>query len=543
MSLQLIIIGSFIVIAVILIVLWLIIKYTMHAITESGGGYTINRPTVLSKADVVSINSNDITTFRKYFQAVYPLLGDDISDDKISDLVFGVLFWYYKVGDNNMMSVIQKYLGEYYSWDDMQKTMFQPPKMNQLFSAPFTPPNLQRNIYDPYGWWNVSFYNGYPDNTYLEGIHGTDTGSGYDVYGYWTYVSPGTGVYMNIGKSLRSHNKLHANYLLHHHQDSKNGLYNFLSLILESCCIGKGWKKDSQGYYTGEINVQSIPNSCPVDDKQWTEPKYMFQVNNMINLYLDQRACINFGGPIPAGTVDNTQPTYKGYASKSQRSFANNLINRTLGRGFVSDTLKRFNVEYPIPDNNTVHGDEGIKAAIIYYILCAICTPDPSKNISRDFTFSKDSGSIYWDPSMGEIPSDRQFWYWINTTSNTANFDRFIAITAKQLGFDSVQFTAEPNGSGWLAFEFVYVGNKIQWDDPKYPVKKVEKNWKGWSGVNDLSKIFDPFNPVNNEPCNFKQPQAMLDGRCDNPWGQDRPLCSFICNKQVERGIHRVVPQ
>lgn len=542
MNSKLLILGLGLVLLIILgISLWLIFRHKKSDITRSGGGYTINNCIVKPMANIPLMKSDDAKEFLNYFQAVYPLLGD-VTNDQISKLVSGVLFWYYRVGDTNMMSIIQKYLGEYYSWDQMQKSMFQPPKMNQLFSAPFTPPNLQRNIYDPYGWWNISFYNGYPDNTYLEGSHGTDSGSGYVVYGYWIYVFPGTGVYMNIGKSLRSHNKLHANYLLHYEQDHNNGLYNFLSLILNSACLGKGWKQDSNGYYTGELDENGLSELCPVDGKPWTEPKYQFQVNNSIVLYLDQRACLNFGGPIPADIQTDTKATYPGYATKKQRDFANSLINKTLGTDYVTDTLKRLGVVYPIPENNTVTGIDGIKAAVVYYILCAVCTPDPDKNVDNGFTFYKDSGSIYWNSYNGEIPSDRQFWYWINTVSNTANFDRFIAITAKELGYDSVQFTAEPNGSGWLAFELVYVGDKIQWDDPKYPLKKKERNWKGWEGVNGLSKIFDPFNPSQNSPCNFKEPNEMLNGDCEKDWGQGRPLCTYICDKQVQRGIHRVSP-
>ena len=500
--------------------------------------YTIS-PSLINPANISRIHQNDKNTFINYFKAVYPLLDEDSIENKISQLTAGVVFWYYKIGNTDMMKPIQEYLGKYYSWTDMQKSGYEPPELNQLFSAPFTPPNLQRNIYDPYGWWNVPFYNGYPDNTYLECMHGTDTGSGYVVYGYWTYIFPGTGVYMNIGKSLRSHNKLHANYLLHYHQDQSLGLYSFLNLIIESACIGKGWKKDKNGHYTGELDENSIPTVS--SSSPWTEPKYQFQVNNSVVMYLDQRACNNFGGPIPAGKQTNTKPTYIGFATKSQRQFANKLINKTLGQDYVLNTLKHMGIVYPIPDDNDVVGDIGIKSAIVYYILCAICTPDPDKNINTGFSFYKDSGSIYWNPS--EQPSDRQFWYWINTTSNTANFDRFISITAKNIGYDSVQFTAEPNGSGWLAFEFVYVGNQIDWDHSKYPVKKVEKNWIGWDSINNISKIFNPFNPNNNDSCNFKQPQAMISGRCDNPWGGDRPLCSYICDKQSNAGIHRVVPQ
>lgn len=552
----LLLMGIFIVILILLVVplsIVLLFKTPEHKVTRSdneieGGGYTINLP-IIQPTNVSSIHPEDIKRFVEYFQAVYPLLGDLVPEEPsretvemVSTLLAGVSFWYYKVGDTDMMKLIQEYLGKYYSWNDMQNSGYEPPQLNQLFSAPFTPPNLQRNVYDPYGWWNVPFYNGYPDNTYLEGIHGTDSGSGYDVYGYWTYIFPGTGVYMNIGKSLRSHNKLHANYLLHYHQDESRGLYNFLNLIIESASIGEGWKKDKQGYYTGELDENMIQGSSSTDPPPaWTEPKYQFQVNNSITMYLDQRACNNFGGPIPAGKQTVTQSTYSGYATKHQIQFANNLINNTLDENHVKDTLKRLGVEYPIPMNNTVVGDDGVKAAVVYYILCAICTPDPGKNINTGFYLYKDLGSIYWNKDTS--PSDRQFWYWINTASNTANFDRFMTITAKKLGYDSIQFTAEPNGSGWLAFEFVYVGDDIKWDDKNYPVKKVEKNWNGWDGVNNLSKIFNPFNPSENAPCNFKQPQAMKDGKCDNPWGEDRPLCSYICEEQAQRGIHSVIQQ
>lgn len=543
----------FIVLFIVLLVVCISI-ITIITISNSQAQDPIERykisPPIINPGYISRIHHNDKNTFINYFKAVYPLLEEDLRDSNeslgdnsienmLSQLTAGVVFWYYKVGNTDMIKPIQEYLGKYYSWTDMQKSGYEPPELNQLFSAPFTPPNIQRNIYHPYGWWNIPYYNGYPDNTYLECIHGTDTGSGYVVYGYWTYIFTGTGIYMNIGKSLRSHNKLHANYLLHYHQDQSSGLYNFLNLIIESASIGKGWKKDKKGYYTGELDESSIP---PVSSNSpWTEPKYKFQVNNSVVMYLDQRACNNFGGPIPAGKQTNTKPVYKGYATKNQRQFANNLINKTLGQDYVLNTLKRMGIRYPIPDDNAVAGDIGIKSAIVYYILCAICTPDPDKNVNPGFYFYKDSGSIYWNPSAQ--PSDRQLWYWINTTSNTANFDRFITITAKNLGYDSVQFTAEPNGSGWLAFEFVYVGDKINWDHSKYPVKKVEKNWIGWNGINNISKIFNPFNPNNNDSCDFKQPQAMISGRCDNPWGGDRPLCSYICDKQSNAGIHRVVPQ
>ena len=55
---------------------------------------------------------------------------------------------------------------------------------------------------------------GFKNNSILELAHSNDDNPYYVVYGYWTYYAKGCGVFYNIGKSLRSYNKLNALYMI-----------------------------------------------------------------------------------------------------------------------------------------------------------------------------------------------------------------------------------------------------------------------------------------------------------------------------------------
>ena len=70
------------------------------------------------------------------------------------------------------------------------------------------------NLYPPNNWMNFINLNKYTDNMSIEGIHSRDDNPWYTVWGLWIYVTIGTGVFYNIGKTLQAYNKIHALYLL-----------------------------------------------------------------------------------------------------------------------------------------------------------------------------------------------------------------------------------------------------------------------------------------------------------------------------------------
>ena len=70
------------------------------------------------------------------------------------------------------------------------------------------------NLYPPNNWMNFIYLNKYTDNMSIEGIHSRDDNPWYTVWGLWIYVTKGTGVFYNIGKTLQAYNKIHALYLL-----------------------------------------------------------------------------------------------------------------------------------------------------------------------------------------------------------------------------------------------------------------------------------------------------------------------------------------
>jgi hypothetical protein len=70
------------------------------------------------------------------------------------------------------------------------------------------------NLHSPTKWW--TYYNPlkYADNLSVEGLHVRDDNDVYPVYGYWIYVTQGTGVFYNLGKTLRARNKIESLYML-----------------------------------------------------------------------------------------------------------------------------------------------------------------------------------------------------------------------------------------------------------------------------------------------------------------------------------------
>lgn len=81
------------------------------------------------------------------------------------------------------------------------------------------------NMYDPNAWWTYDYFIGFPDNTAVESVHHLASGgeragshnastTHYPGQGFWVYYGPGTGVWMNLGKTLQSPNKIAAMHTL-----------------------------------------------------------------------------------------------------------------------------------------------------------------------------------------------------------------------------------------------------------------------------------------------------------------------------------------
>jgi hypothetical protein len=503
-----------------------------------GGGYTINKPIISSFEDSQQNSSSkdqdsenhkitleESQVLKVYFESIYKdvlnlnnpiLIGlfNNITLNLVNSLVFGVVFWEISKDKEFLLDFLKKYFGEVYSFEKMVQKSFEPPKLNQLYSPPeisqqswsskdLDPKILLRNIYDTFGWWNVPYYNGYPNYCYLECIQKCNEKKENTPFGSWTYVAPGSGLYFNIKKSLSSHNKIHAIYKLFVEEDEKEGLFNFLSFILKSCCAGKGWTKDKDGFYTG-IFQDTLDNDCPPwfqskesEEKDLFSPtkgKYDFQVDTKTNYYIDYWGSRIFGGPIPdnVNLKKGGQPYYPGCATIPQREFISHLIGRVIKNEMhIFRTLKRLNVPWPIPEQNVFFGDQGLINSIVYLTLAAVFSPDPMTNVDKNFYFERKDETVnykkYLQKNMEknfspssfypfDPPSDRQLWYWIYNISNTKNFDRFLYLKGKQLGFDSIQFTTQPNTFGCFGFELLLINQT----EPK---------------------IFNPFTPIINKNC------------------------------------------
>jgi len=105
----------------------------------------------------------------------------------------------------------QKIADSYGGVIDPDKTGYAPPDLGAAWVPIwFSPGTYAINLYPPQNWWDYPHKDGFSDGEWVEMMHGIDDNDFYTVYGYWTYYTKGSGVWYNVGKTLKARNKLDA---------------------------------------------------------------------------------------------------------------------------------------------------------------------------------------------------------------------------------------------------------------------------------------------------------------------------------------------
>jgi len=146
--------------------------------------------------------SNNIS-IRDYLNYVYPLARGSfalLSDLEINDF-FNQLLFYYKLNPQPPATIP---LGKY-----IPRNIKKLPKVGDLYSPAIINPDgfSCRNIYPDDVPLNNAFVNGFASNTDVEIWH-TNVYNG--SLGVYYYLTPGSGIYVNLGKTLVARNKLDA---------------------------------------------------------------------------------------------------------------------------------------------------------------------------------------------------------------------------------------------------------------------------------------------------------------------------------------------
>lgn len=140
-------------------------------------------------------------TPEEYYQMLYPLSKDGYSAEYLRLLNFFFPCRPQEVDD---------YYGPIYI-DELMR----PPPMGVLWTPVWFPKGcLAVCEYDPQEWWEYKMRDGFECDSLVEVIHERDDNPYYTVYGYWAYYTRGSGVFMNVGRSLRARNKIHAMLLM-----------------------------------------------------------------------------------------------------------------------------------------------------------------------------------------------------------------------------------------------------------------------------------------------------------------------------------------
>ena len=156
---------------------------------------------------VGSVGSTQLTarpgrgmTVRQYFSAVYPKAVKYIKDYWTElDLNF-----FYACAPVKIAAVFGGIV-------DGASTGYAPPDLNAAWVPIwFSPGTYAINLYPPQRWWDYVHADGFSDAQWVEMMHGIDDNDFYTVYGYWTYYTKGSGVWYNVGKTLKAKNKLDA---------------------------------------------------------------------------------------------------------------------------------------------------------------------------------------------------------------------------------------------------------------------------------------------------------------------------------------------
>ena len=98
---------------------------------------------------------------------------------------------------------------------DPADTNYAPPPLNSPWIPVWYPPGaFAINRYPPNSWWCYPEINSTDNCKYIEVTHVPDDQDFYTVQGTWFYVAKGSGVFLDIGKSLIARNKIDALKLL-----------------------------------------------------------------------------------------------------------------------------------------------------------------------------------------------------------------------------------------------------------------------------------------------------------------------------------------
>jgi len=99
--------------------------------------------------------------------------------------------------------------------DPEKTTNYSPVNLYDTWRPIWYPENCYTvNLYPPKNWMNFEYLNKYGDNSVIEGLHTRDDNPYYTVWGFWVYATKGTGVFYNLGKTLKAYNKIDSLYLL-----------------------------------------------------------------------------------------------------------------------------------------------------------------------------------------------------------------------------------------------------------------------------------------------------------------------------------------
>ena len=145
-----------------------------------------------------------MSDLEKYYYNVYP----GAKDNTFSFAFMDNLNFYYEF-------IPKSYIQNQGGIISLESSNYRPPPLNAIwYPIWFKESTSARNWYDPRAWWTYKYKKGFKDNSLVEMMHTVDDNPWYTVYGFWMYYTKGSGVWINIGKSLKAVNKIHSLHLL-----------------------------------------------------------------------------------------------------------------------------------------------------------------------------------------------------------------------------------------------------------------------------------------------------------------------------------------
>lgn len=152
-----------------------------------------------------------MSDLESYYYRVYPAAKDgSYSREWMDDLNF----YYEFIPETFIKSQGNIYFPSEHDWN--------PPEMNKLWypiwynGGPDTGcgSSCARNLYPPNNWLDYKNRKGFESNTFVESLHTIDDNPFYTVSGFWLYYAVGSGVWIDIGRTVKAVNKIHALNLL-----------------------------------------------------------------------------------------------------------------------------------------------------------------------------------------------------------------------------------------------------------------------------------------------------------------------------------------